>query len=150
MAMNTGKALTGGIIAGIVLNVLDFLWNSVVLADRMKADLDGFKPGMYDAMNNSTAMWTFIICDLVIGLILVWTYAAIRPRFGPGPKTAITAAFIIWITAGVVMTNYLTAGMMSMRTWWIVAFLWLVNLIVAGWIGARFYAEDDAPATAAA
>ena len=148
MAMNTSKVVVGGIISGIVLCVIDFLLQTVVFADRMKAEMDAFKPGMSDAMNNSSAMWIYIISDLVIGLVLIWTYAAIRPRFGPGPKTAVTAAIMIWITAGVLMSNYLSMGMMSMGTWWMVAIAWLVNLVISAVIGAKFYSEEGAPAAA--
>jgi heme/copper-type cytochrome/quinol oxidase subunit 3 len=147
MAMNTSKVVVGGLISGIIIVVIDFILNAVVFASRMKAEMDAFKPGLSDAMNNSTAMWTFIICDLVIGLILIWTYAAIRPRFGPGPKTAVTAALMVWITAGVLMSNYLMIGMMSMGSWWLYAICWLVNLLIATVIGARFYTEEGAPAT---
>jgi hypothetical protein len=85
-----------------------------------------------------------------MGLVLVWTYAAIRPRFGPGPKTAVTAALVIWIVGGVLMSNYLMIGMMSMGSWWMYAIAWLVNLVIATMIGARFYTEEGAPAMAAA
>ena len=33
----------------------------------------------------------FIVVDFVLGLIVVWTYAAMRPRFGPGPKGLMAA-----------------------------------------------------------
>ena len=32
-----------------------------------------------------------------MGLLLVWLYAAIRPRFGPGPRTATYAALVVWV-----------------------------------------------------
>jgi hypothetical protein len=148
--MNTKKVVVGGVIAGIVLVVIDFILNGVIFADRMKAEMDAFKPGLSSAMEGSSAMTVFIICDLVMGLVLVWTYAAIRPRFGPGPKTAVTAALMIWIVGGVLMSNYLMIGMMSMGSWWMYAIAWLVNLVIATMIGARFYTEEGAPAMAAA
>ena len=32
------------------------------------------------------AIAVFVILGFVLGLVLVWLYAAIRPRFGPGPE----------------------------------------------------------------
>jgi hypothetical protein len=37
------------------------------------------------------------ILELVIsGFLLVWVYAAIRPRFGLGPATAVRAGLVVW------------------------------------------------------
>jgi hypothetical protein len=62
----------------------------------------------------------------------------------------VTAALVIWIVGGVLMSNYLMSGMMSMGSWWMYAIAWLVNLVIATMIGARFYTEEGAPAMAAA
>ena len=147
MAMNTGKVLQGGIIAGIVMVVFDFLIQMLTM-DRMKAEMEAFKPGLSEAMNNSTTMMIFIICDIVMGLALIWTYAAIRPRFGPGPKTAVTAALLFWVIGGILMSNYLSMGMMSMGSFWMYAIAWLVNLTLAAVIGAKFYTEEGSTSTA--
>ena len=33
----------------------------------------------------------------VSGIVLIWIYAAIRPRFGAGVKTAILAGLAVWV-----------------------------------------------------
>ena len=53
MAINTQKVLLGGIAAGVVMNVIDFVSNTYILGARMKAESDAFKPGMSDQMNQS-------------------------------------------------------------------------------------------------
>ena len=35
--------------------------------------------------------------NLVTGIWTMWLYAAIRPRYGPGPKTAVLAGLALWI-----------------------------------------------------
>ena len=37
-----------------------------------------------------------IALDLLTGISILWLYAAIRPRYGPGAKTATIAAFASW------------------------------------------------------
>ena len=40
-----------------------------------------------------------LVLTLVSGLFSIWFYAAIRPRYGPGPKTAVCAGFAMWMIA---------------------------------------------------
>jgi len=39
------------------------------------------------------------LSDLAAGVWAMWLYASIRPRYGPGPKTAVVTAFAWWIIA---------------------------------------------------
>jgi len=144
MAINTTKVLIGGFAAGVVMNVIDFVSYSYILGARMKAESDAFKPGMSDQMMASSTMVTNIVMDLVLGILLVWTYAAIRPRFGPGVKTAVYAALLFWVLAGIFLSGYLHMGMMSAGLWWSFAIIGLVNFLVSAWVGARLYSEDSA------
>jgi hypothetical protein len=144
MAINTQKVLIGGIAAGVVMNVIDFISYKFILGARMMAESEAFKPGMSQAMMTSSAMISNIVMDLVLGILLVWTYAAIRPRFGPGMKTATYVAVLFWILAGIFLSGYLHMGMMSSGLWWTFAFIGLVNFWVSAWVGARLYSEDAA------
>ena len=141
MAINTQKVVLGGIAAGVVMNVIDWVVNMFILGARMKAESDAFKPGMADSMMSGSTMASYIIMDLVLGIALVWTYAAIRPRFGPGMKTATYAAVLFWILAGIFLSGYLHMGMMSMGLWFAFALFGLVNFLVSAWVGARVYSE---------
>ena len=144
MAINTTKVLIGGFAAGVVMNVIDFVSYSYILGARMKAESDAFKPGMSDQMMSSSMMVTNIVMDLVLGILLVWTYAAIRPRFGPGFRTAVYAALLFWVLAGIFLSGYMHMGMMSAGLWWSFAIIGLVNFLVSAWVGARLYSEDSA------
>ncbi len=46
------------------------------------------------------------LIGLVIGLAAVWIYAAIRPRFGAGPKTAFYAGLVSWVLASLVANTF--------------------------------------------
>jgi len=144
MAINTQKVLIGGFAAGVVMNVIDFVTNMYILGARMKAEADAFKPGMSDQMMSSSMIVTNIVMDLLLGILLVWTYAAIRPRFGPGFKTAVYAAVLFWVLAGIFLSGYLHMGMMSTGLWMTFAFFGLVNFLISAWVGARLYSEDAA------
>jgi hypothetical protein len=143
MAINTKKVLIGGIAAGAVMNVIDYVTNVYILAARMKAESDAFKPGMSDQMMQGTKVASYIIMDFVLGLALVWTYAAIRPRFGPGMRTATHAALLFWILSLIFTAGFMQMGIMSSGLWWTFAFIALVNFLVSASVGARVYSEDS-------
>jgi len=145
MAINTQKVLIGGIAAGVVMNVIDFISNKFIVGARMAAESEAFKPGMSASMMTTSVLVSYVVMDLALGILLVWTYAAIRPRFGPGIKTATYVAVLFWILAAIFLSGYLHMGMMSSGLWWTFAFVGLVNFWVSAWVGARMYSEG-APA----
>ena len=144
MAINTQKVVVGGFVAGVVMNVIDWVVNMFILGERMKAESDAFKPGMADQMMSGSTMASYIVMDFILGFALVWTYAAIRPRFGPGIKTASYVALLFWILAAVFLSGYLHMGMMSMGLWVTFAIFGLVNFLLSAWAGAKFYTEGPA------
>ena len=144
MAINTQKVLIGGFAAGVVMNIIDFVVNKFILGARMMAEAEAFKPGMSASMNSTAVMISYVVMDLILGIALVWTYAAIRPRFGPGMKTAAYAAVLFWILAGVFFSGYIHNGMMSTGLWGAFAFFGLVNFLASAWVGAKLYTEGAA------
>ena len=146
MAMNGSRILAGGLAAGVVMNVMDYIGNGVLFAERMKADSNAFKPGLGDAMAAMTGkqMMGYIIMDLVVGGILVWAYAAMRPRFGAGPKTAVMVALAFWIFGSIVAVGYMQMGVMSTGLWFQFGLFYLVSLLVASLVGGAVYKEESA------
>jgi hypothetical protein len=144
MAINTQKVVVGGIVAGVVMTVIGFVSNMFILGARMKAESDAFKPGMADQMMQGPAIITNIVMNLILGIALVWTYAAIRPRFGPGLKTATYVAALFWLLASIFYSGYMHMGMMSAGLWWSFAVVGLVNFFLSAWAGAKLYSEGPA------
>ena len=144
MPINTKKVLLGGLVAGVIINIIDFVANSFILGARMKAESDAFKPGMSDAMMAGNAVISYVIMDLVLGFALIWTYAAFRPRFGAGARTATYVAVLFWLLALIFTAGYRQMGIMSSGLWWSFAFIGLVNFLIAAWAGAAVYSEEGA------
>jgi hypothetical protein len=145
MPINTKKVLVGGLVAGVIINIIDFVANTYILGARMKAESDAFKPGMSDAMMAGNAVISYVIMDLVLGFALIWTYAAFRPRFGAGARTATYVAVLFWLLALIFTAGYRQMGIMSSGLWWSFAFIGLVNFLIAAWAGAAVYSEEGAP-----
>ena len=148
MAINTKRIVIAGLVAGLVMNICDWVLNGMITADRMTAELNAFKPGMGDAMAqmDSKTITGFVIMDFVLGMLIAYTYAAMRPRFGAGPKTSIIVALVLWIFAGIISVNYLIMGIMSQGLWWTVAIGYLVCLLLASLVAGALYKEDGATA----
>ncbi len=143
--LNRQKLLIGGLAAGLVLNIIDFLTNAVILSARMQADANAFKAGLGDQMaamgGGQIAVYVFF--DFIVGLLLVWTYAAIRPRFGPGAKTAAYVGLLFFVFGMILTYGYKEMGIMSPGLWWSYTAIWFVNLQLASMVGGWLYSEED-------
>lgn len=122
--------------------VLEMAMNKFMFEARMVADMNAFKAGMGDQMVAANMWWMPLIMDVIAGILLVWLYAAIRSRFGPGQKTAIYAAIYFWLVAAFFTMNYAAMGMMSWGLWTTYSIVWLVITIIGAIVGGRMYAED--------
>jgi hypothetical protein len=136
--INLKGVIVGGLLAGVVLNVVDFLLFGVVLKNDIAAFLSAAgKP----AMTTST-MILFTVLDFLYGIFLVWIYAAIRPRFGAGPATAVKAGLISWVAVG--LFHYLFEAPMGMWPQNVALMGTLVALVqqpLAVVVGAKLYTE---------
>ena len=89
------------------------------------------------------AMGFFTLSSLAHGLFLGWFYAAIRPRFGPGPRTAALTGLAVWVIAyGLPNLANVAYGFMPLKLTVIGTAWGLVELLTASLIGARLYRED--------
>jgi len=141
--INWGRVIGGGLLAGLVINIVEYLVNGVWLASDWAAAMKALgKSGEYGAAE----ITVFNLWGFGMGLFAVWLYAAIRPRFGAGPMTAYTAAVAAWVP-GYLMANVPPAvfGMFPMRLMLIGIAVGLVEIIVATQLGASLYKEDAAP-----
>ena|SRR5205807_4456506 len=136
--INFGRVLLGGIVAGVILNVGEWLLNGMVLHAQHLALLK--KCGF----SEPDAKFLIVVVPLtfVLGIVTVLGYAAIRPRFGAGPKTAIIAALFAWF--GVALFNNVIAAGLGIMPPNVLALLlgWeLIEFLLATLVGAALYKE---------
>jgi uncharacterized membrane protein YcfT len=135
--INLKGVIVGGLVAGLILNAVHYVLWGVLLAKDLA--------GALQAMGKSPAaslVPLFIVLDFLYGITLVYLYAAIRPRYGPGPKTAICAGLIMWVIAGLLRElGEAPFGFLPMRLYLLGVVVSLVLMPVAAVAGARFYNE---------
>ncbi len=140
--INTGSVLIGGIVAGIVLDILGFLVDGVWLAPRWAAAMKALGHAEF---GSSQIVW-FNVLGLITGIVLIWVYAGIRPRFGAGARTAVIAGVAIWIVSVLVPNLSLMwfSGLFSRRLTAMTTAAGLVEVLVAALAGAALYKESAA------
>lgn len=136
--LNWGRVLLGGLIAAVILWVLEGVASMLYLED-MQAAMTAHNL----SMEMDAATWVIsIFVSLLTGVGLVWLYASILPRYGAGWKTAVVAGAVLWLMAYV--PSLLGYGMMGlfpngMLVLW--ACVGLVEMVVAAAVGSRVYKE---------
>src|SRR5882672_6395325 len=90
--INLGKVVVGGLVAGLVLYVVDYVLHGIYLA----ADWAAAMTAAGKSPNMDAGIPYYVTFDFITGILFVWVYASIRPRFGPGVKTAVIAGLTGW------------------------------------------------------
>jgi hypothetical protein len=90
--MNWGALALGGTVAAIVL----------VAAFYVAAPMKRQKPTdlareILATDSTSVAMTLVVGLAVLLGFLISWLYAAIRPRFGPGAATAVRVGLFVWL-----------------------------------------------------
>lgn len=138
--MNIGKIIAGGVVAGIVMNGFDYVINMHLLKSSYDAVMQARNIPL-DTVASSNAIVGLILLDFAMAILLVFTYAAIRPRFGAGPKTAVVAALMLSAITGVMAAYFVEMGFFPWGVWGPSTIASTVNLVVSGLVGAAIYKE---------
>jgi hypothetical protein len=138
--INWMRVLIGGLVAGIVVNVLQFAAWALYQGRILSATLEALGHPLKQT-GGTTVLWV-VLCFLM-GFLLVWLYAAVRPRCGAGPGTAVvvgTVAGVLLLIPDIGWGSVLT--MIPARVWAIDAYCDLVTAVVATLLGAWVYKEE--------
>jgi hypothetical protein len=108
----------------------------------LNKDLEDVMRSLNKPAVGGSAIAVFVAMGFVLGILIIWIYAAIRPRYGPGPKTAVCAALIAWALAYL----YPTVGQAQMGIFptrlLVIGTVWgVVQLVIAAMAGAWLYKE---------
>jgi uncharacterized membrane-anchored protein len=138
--INIGRVILGGIVAGIVADILGFLVDGMLLAPTWAVQMK--RLGQGDMSTNQIIL--FNLLGLVCGIALIWIYAAIRPRFGAGVKTAVYAGLAVWVV-GILIPNLSfmwVTGLFGRRLTAYTTLGSLVEIVVGAIAGAALYKES--------
>ena len=139
--INTGRWFMSGIIAGIIIAVVDFVLNGMILSQQWN---DAMTALNLPAIGGGSVV-VFVIIDLIIGLAALWIYVGIRPRFGATATTAVYAGIATWLLS-ILLPSIISmaTGVLPSGLLWIVIIVGIVQYVVATVVGAYFYQEEGA------
>lgn len=144
--IDMGRVVLGGLLAGLVINISESVLNLFVLGaqtEEIAANL-GLEPV------GSGGIGIYVLFGFIIGTATVWLYAAIRPRFGPGPGTALTTGAAVWVLAHLFRLIDFTVFARIPAGFVTVALVWtLVETMVAALAGGWLYREAEGSVTGA-
>src|SRR5262249_46950132 len=103
--INLSRVILGGILAGIVVNVSEFLLHDVVLKAEEMETLKALGKTM---PQGGSVVFVWLLWGFAWGIGAVWLYAGIRPRYGAGPGTAVRAGLAAWFFSALLMTVAMT------------------------------------------
>jgi hypothetical protein len=138
--INLARVILGGLVAGLIINVVEGVMNGVVLADQWAAQMVSLNRPAAGSVKQIVVLnlWGF-----AAGILIVWLYAAIRPRLGAGPKTAICAGLFIWATiCGMGTAVPVILHIYRLDLAMIGVGYELVEMVLAALAGAYFYKES--------
>lgn len=124
--MNMSGIIKGGLVAGLLINVSEFVLNMMVVP-------------VAEGEGGSIGFW--VVYAFVLGLFVAYMYALVRPRWGAGPKTGVCAGIMVWL----LHTLLPWSGMWNMGMapdGLSLALVWtLVEMSVAGVLAGMLYSE---------
>jgi hypothetical protein len=139
--MNVPRILVGGLIAGLIMNIGEAGLHAGVLGDDAAQLYERLRVPAPDPAANIPML---VGVTFLVGLGAVWLYAAIRPRFGAGPRTALLAGLAVWLFAHLWSGVYLGNGypeIITPRLAWIPVVWGFFEATLATVAGAALYKE---------
>lgn len=143
--INVARVILGGLVAGIVINVFEAVLNLFVIADQARQAMQKLNLQTDFSMNQ---IMLFNVLGFATGIMIVWLYAAIRPRYGAGPKTAMGAGLMVWLV-GYLIPNvgFAVIGLYPMGLIAIGLCVGILETVLAGLVGAYLYKEEETAAS---
>jgi len=139
--INLARWIGGGLVAGIVFNLLEGVTNGAILGQQWK-DWAAKMAAVTQQPTPSEGMVFWTVLGFALGLVAVWLYASMRPRFGPGPITALKVGFVLWIIYWpLVDLQHAALGIVPMKMLVIGSVGGLIASLGATLAGAAIYRE---------
>ncbi|HET8579985.1 MAG TPA: hypothetical protein VFL31_03225 [Nitrospiraceae bacterium] len=137
--INWNRVLLGGLVAGLVIDVVQWFLDGVFLAlDWRQAMQMLGKP----LVETPGGILFHILLGLVYGILAILAYASIRPRYGAGPITALYAGIGVWVLGFFLPAlSWIDMGLFPRRLVAIATLGGLAGILVATLVGAWLYQE---------
>jgi hypothetical protein len=139
--INYGRLIVGAIVAAVFYFITDGVIHTVLGQYHINAITSAGKAAQ---AGDPTAYIWFALYDVAKGLAALLIYAGIRPRFGPGVKTAVWAGVVTWLAAIVAPALAAVPFPFYERTYFVKLTIFsLITVVIGAVIGAAIYKEPE-------
>jgi hypothetical protein len=140
--INILRLILGGVVAGVILNIITGIANASILAGDFQNWANGMGNRLHPAAQPVQICFWVVMC-LIDGMVGVFLYAGIRLRLGGGVKTALLAGLLVWTVGRLCVALDMFA--LGVFPWQILAgqtILGLIAILPAVLVGAWIYKEN--------
>ena len=143
--INWVRVVLGGVLAGLVLILLTGLSTVLFLGQQV---LRTAALALRPSSSGFAVPLFFASIFLGLGILMILSYAAIRPRFGSGPKTAALAGFAVWFSAvwlaltGFALESLAMGRPYSLPAGPILPCIYLALIVASTIVGSTVYKEE--------
>ncbi len=139
--LNVRRLALGGLVAGAFIFIMTGAINGGLLSGEFAAWSQEMQNHIHPP-TQAIAMTLWTLMSFMYGILGVWIYASIRPRYGAGPKTAILAGIFVWLISKLTVSLDLIAlGILPVRMILEQLMYSFVVIIFGVLIGAWIYKE---------
>jgi hypothetical protein len=152
MAINAGRVVVGGLIAGVVRLIGGAVIRALIIGPLFLEQIKRNQPEMLAALESPAGRAQIVVLNLLMGIALIYMYAAMRPRFASRLATVVSAAIPAWLIASLVWGITAAMGFFSWPNVIVEALASLVMVLVAVYLGSSAYkdaVDARSPSTAA-
>jgi len=129
--LDWGRVVVCGLVAGLVWTVLSVTLLSIVGKEFMAAVPANRPKGGAEVF--------LLASNFLAGIWAMWLYAAIRPHFGPGAKTALATGLAWWIIVSLQSAKWVALGFVPTDVVWAPFAATFPSILLATLAGAWCY-----------
>jgi hypothetical protein len=93
--INYVRVVLAGLLAGLVVNLGEFVLNQLIMGQEWEAAMLSLNRSPF---GTGTILW-LVVMSFALGIVMIWIYAGLCPRFGAGWRTAIITGLVTWLLA---------------------------------------------------
>jgi len=138
--VNWGRFILGALIVAAICFVSDGFLHQRVVTEQWQAVIAAL--GATVPEHAGFSMIWFVVFEAGRGFLAMYVYVLLRPRLGPGVKTATWAGVVTWVAFSLTgPAQFIPLGFYSESLWITVGLYQLVFTIIAAIMGAAPYSE---------
>jgi len=143
-AIDLRRLVLGGLAAGVLMNVFDAVTNGILMWSELSAN--AIRLGL-DPRAPATPFGIVILgaVDVVYGLVMVWLYAVLAGRYGPGWRAALLSAGVVFASTMGILLGFMLMRVLTPRLLMQMGAAGAVTLAAGALVGARVYRQQPGP-----